>query len=419
MRNVPRPLLLVSTAVALSLLGDQMLYTVLPVVHESIGIPVAAVGLLLSANRFVRLLTNPLAGYVVGRWGRHWPFFLALLLGGASTVAYGVMYGVGAFLVARLLWGTCWSFLRLEGLYTVLDTSTDATRGRAMGAYQAISRIGTAMAMLLGGVLSDLIGFQATFILFGCITGSGVFLAYAATARHRPRSQENTSPPAASPAPAMSAAVSPDPWPVRWRMIVASLGTFSAFLVVGGLVSATLGYALRSRFGSSVSLGTMTVGVASLTGFFLSFRGFIDLLWAPLAGHWGDRWGQHQTIFVGMPVAVLAVLTLAWSLPLPLLAAVILVAFLASTALNVSFNAVAAEVAPPPKRAMFLSWFVTWQDLGSAAGPLLGYWIAPSLGLFWLYTLGGSFLLGVTVIYIATFAHDVRRTAPAHQATVK
>jgi MFS family permease len=103
---VPRPLLVISSAVALSLLGDQMLYAVLPAVHEAVGVPVTAVGLLLSANRLIRLLTNSLAGYVIERFGRHWPFVLALLLGGITTVAYGVVYGVWAFLVARLLpWG--------------------------------------------------------------------------------------------------------------------------------------------------------------------------------------------------------------------------------------------------------------------------------------------------------------------------
>lgn len=88
---MPRSLFLISTAVALSLLGDQMLYTVLPVVHEAVGVPVTAIGLLLGANRLIRLGTNTFAGYVVTRWGRHWPFVLALFLGGVSTVAYGVL----------------------------------------------------------------------------------------------------------------------------------------------------------------------------------------------------------------------------------------------------------------------------------------------------------------------------------------
>lgn len=75
---MPRSLLLISIAVALSLLGDQMLYAVLPVTHDAMGVPVTAVGLLLSANRWVRLLTNTLAARTITRCGREWPFILAL-----------------------------------------------------------------------------------------------------------------------------------------------------------------------------------------------------------------------------------------------------------------------------------------------------------------------------------------------------
>jgi MFS family permease len=86
--------------------------------HEAMGIPVTAVGLILSANRLVRLVTNSLSGYVIDRFGRRWPFIGSLLLGGMTTIAYGGVRGVWIFLLARLLWGTAWSFLRIEGLST-------------------------------------------------------------------------------------------------------------------------------------------------------------------------------------------------------------------------------------------------------------------------------------------------------------
>lgn len=47
---MPAALLTISIAVAISLLGDQMLYVVLPVVHETVGVPVVSVGLLLLAT---------------------------------------------------------------------------------------------------------------------------------------------------------------------------------------------------------------------------------------------------------------------------------------------------------------------------------------------------------------------------------
>jgi len=68
---IPRHVLVVAMAVAISLLGDSTLYAVLPSHADPLGIKLAFVGILLSANRFVRLLTNSLAGYVhdhTGRW---------------------------------------------------------------------------------------------------------------------------------------------------------------------------------------------------------------------------------------------------------------------------------------------------------------------------------------------------------------
>jgi MFS family permease len=167
----------VSIVVALSLLGDQLLYAVLSVMHEAMGIPVTAVRLILSANRLVRLVTNSLAGYVIERFGRHWPFIGSLLLGGLTTIACGGLSGVWIFLIARLLWGTAWSFLRIEGLSTALDVATVDTRGRMMGIFQSISRLGGAIAMLVGGLLTDTIGFRLTFVVFGSATCLGTLLA--------------------------------------------------------------------------------------------------------------------------------------------------------------------------------------------------------------------------------------------------
>ena len=53
--------MLISLATAFSLLGDQMLYSVLPTYFTEIGLMPYQVGLVLSANRFIRLITNHLA----------------------------------------------------------------------------------------------------------------------------------------------------------------------------------------------------------------------------------------------------------------------------------------------------------------------------------------------------------------------
>ena len=51
----------IALATAFSLLGDQMLYSVLPTHYAEIGLMPYQVGLILSVNRWVRLITNTLA----------------------------------------------------------------------------------------------------------------------------------------------------------------------------------------------------------------------------------------------------------------------------------------------------------------------------------------------------------------------
>ncbi len=414
----PRSLVLISTVVALSLLGDQLLYAVLPVMHEAMGIPVTAVGLILSANRLVRLVTNSLSGYVIDRFGRRWPFIGALLLGGVTTIAYGALSGVWIFLIARLLWGTAWSFLRIEGLSTALDVATDDSRGRMMGIFQSISRLGGAVAMLVGGFLSDTIGFRLTFILFGIVTCLAALIAYVEMAGRNRRGSIHAELPTPSPETSHAQPESPSTNAMStlgatrkmayWRLIVISWCAFSTLLVIGGLVSSTLGYMLQQRFGLSTTIGSMTIGIATLTGILLGSRGFLELAFAPLAGSFSDRWGRRRLVFWALPLGALLVLCYGFTTSLLALTAITFLVFLCSITLNVSFNAVAGDVAPLDKRSMFLSLFVTFQDLGAALGPLLGYWIAPRFGLPRLYLSGAIVLLIASLLYLITFRSSKR-----------
>lgn len=56
-----RPIISISVITALALLGDSLLYSLLPLYAGTLGLSTFMVGLLLSANRWVRLVTNSLA----------------------------------------------------------------------------------------------------------------------------------------------------------------------------------------------------------------------------------------------------------------------------------------------------------------------------------------------------------------------
>src|SRR5690606_2788521 len=92
--------------VGVSILGDTALYTVLPVYAAELGIPLVWVGVILSANRFVRLLSNPIAARLFERAGVAPVFMGGLVLAVVTTASYGLFTHVAVLVVARMLWGT-------------------------------------------------------------------------------------------------------------------------------------------------------------------------------------------------------------------------------------------------------------------------------------------------------------------------
>ena len=84
--------------------GDTLLYLLLPLDHEVFGVSLAETGLLLAANRLVRIAGY---GWVARYYAIHGPRAACLLAVAGSalaTLGYALSSGLIALVVARLLW---------------------------------------------------------------------------------------------------------------------------------------------------------------------------------------------------------------------------------------------------------------------------------------------------------------------------
>ncbi len=160
-----------------TLFGDSLIYSVLPVHAENLGIPLVWVGVILSINRWIRLATNPMAVKVYGKIGIHRTIFSACALAVATTVLYAFPVGIFLFLVARILWGLCWSHLRL-GAYLVVFHTARKKLGLALGSMRAVSRLGSAFALLAGGALVDNLGYSGGLVSMGFLSAFSIPLAF-------------------------------------------------------------------------------------------------------------------------------------------------------------------------------------------------------------------------------------------------
>jgi MFS family permease len=374
-----RSVILVASAVAFSLLGDQALYAILPIHFKALGFFPFQVGIILSANRWIRLITNHLAERITARVDTKWVMPLVLLVSALLCVIYGLEYPFPAILGARLLWGLCWSFLRQIGIMTSVNSTVTSGAGKAVGYYTGISCIGSIIGCFIGALLFDISGFRSTFIIFGILTLCGIPLGYASQKRIQVQKPE--------------AAPTAD----KGNNGKTTLLVFFGF-VVGcagpGLVMSTLGFILKDQFGGTITAGTLMVGVATINGFLLASRHIIGTLGAPFFGAFVDWIGYRKGAFICFAAATITLATAMLAQGLVFLLTMILLFFLSAAIVMVLLSTQAAS-----HGARVYASFATALDLGAAVGPLVGWTILEFISIPTLSFALGGFLYAVAMLF--------------------
>ena len=378
--SAPRPESLVLTAgavVGLCIMGDSLLYAVLPLEAENLGIALPLVGLLLSANRIVRLFANTPIGMLFERWGVRWPFVGSAILGLIVALLYGTGWGFLVFLVARIGWGLAWSGLRLGGFQAVW-AGPEPMRGRLMGLLGAVISVGAASSVLLGGYLRDQFGFQTAAYAVAVMVALSIPLAL------------NVRWPAHLRLPDHSERQPLDAWlrtlrtPQRASVLLA---TFLSMASIAILVS-TAALFLQSRLDSD-QVATWGIGFGTITGMLLAVRWLSDLVMQPLLGEMSDRVGQGR---LALSLSALSLVALVGAVATTGLLSFLFLAFvfLAGSGITVSLGAAATATAAASTRPqLFLGAYATAYDAGLATGPILGLTLAGAGALSALYLLVG------------------------------
>jgi MFS family permease len=392
-----RVLLPIGLGTTLSLMGDTAIYAVLPTHTVEVGVTLASVGILLSANRWIRLLLNGPAGLAYDRWPRRPLFVPALFVGAASTLLFALGRGFWPLLVSRLLWGLAWSGIWVGGNTIILDVTTPEDRGRWTGLYQLSFYLGGTLGFPLGGLLTDWLGFQAALTIAAGVTAAGALIALFILPETRgahPKESRSTAERSrqAEPSAALASAT-------------ALYGTNR--FVVAGMISATLGLLLAQKWGAALAVGPLTVGVATLTGLLLGLSTLTSMFAAPVAGHWSDRLGSRWWVAAaGLLAGVVGLALLAAGLPAAILAGVALTAIAGSSNQSLA-TALVGDLAEQARRGRSLGWMHTFGDLTSAVAPPLAYALLPWLGLPGLY-LACAVLLGAMAAWAARLARRGR-----------
>ncbi len=379
-----RHIVIFACITALCLVGDSMLYVVLPVHYAEAGLSsLWEVGVILAVNRIVRLPLNPCIGWLYSHVSERAGILVAVALATATTLSYGFLPGFAFWIVARCVWGVAWTLLRLGSLFCILNLSEPHNRGHYTGLYTGLYRLGSLVGMLAGGILADLAGIRTTAVIFGGLTALALFLALFLFPRNMDRAE------ACSPVDSLAASLTAA---VRdgnvLRVVVA--GTLIA-LVFQGAVTSTLSRLIDVHTGGGVALAGFCIGASTLSGAFQALRWGWEPWLAPFAGRISDRPGGRPALLCrafGAGAAALALLALA--LPLPLWFGCLLGMQLTATALVTVADAAASDAAASIGGRSMLMGYALLVDVGAAFGPLIAYGVNEFFGINTVYALNAA-----------------------------
>ncbi|MCJ7659308.1 MAG: MFS transporter [Anaerolineales bacterium] len=372
---------------ALSLMGDATLYTVLPTHAAETGIALIQVGIILSANRIVRLFLNGPMGLAYDRSRRRRLFISALFVGALSTVLYAATYDFWPLLVGRLLWGLAWSGIWVGGTTIILDVTTDDDRGRWTGLYQTWFFLGAAFGAFAGGLLTDQLGYHAAMWIGAAVTAFGGLIALLALPETRGVRPEISS--SSAPNSSLDWYRNPGLW------VVAVLQGINRF-VFAGVLAATMALLVQDQ----MSNAELVIGVATLTGILMAGRTLLSMLSAPLSGTLSDRLGSRWGITaIGMVVGAVSMLLLSRSSPVSILLGVALGA-VAGGGIQALVTAQTGDLVEQHQRGRAIGMLHTAGDLGSAAGPLVAYGLLVWIGFSGIFVLSaGLFAVGAILAW--------------------
>ena len=329
-----------SLIMSFALLGDALIYAVLPIYAEDFGVTMPMVGILLSINRFVRVFTYGIISNLVNTYGMRSMCIVAALMATSSTAIYGLSNGFLPLFLARIVWGIAYAILVLSTLAYAIQYRAKA--GTRVGTSQAIQRLGPILSLLLGTWLVTQVGPSKVFILLAIPTSLGIIIGLYLPKHETPNKKVEKT---------------------KYKIAKPTLLDILFFLQ---------GYGVDGLFAVTVTLmlaKTNDFNIAILGGgTLLALRHFGEAIAAPIFGYIADIIGAKKIFLISALLTVSGLLLI--SQDYIIIGAIILLIF--RGALAALGPAIIAQSEVSEENILGnLARMQTWRDLGAALGPVI------------------------------------------------
>lgn len=382
---------MISLITALCMVGDSMMYIILPLYWQQFGLEALwQVGILLAVNRMIRLPFNPIALWLIERIGQRKCILMAIILAILTTSSYIVVSGFWIIFIVRCIWGIAWNFLRLGAYTSILYFAPINQRGYHMGIYNGISRLGSLVGMLGGALIAENFSPYLACGIFAALGGCALPIAYfyiPNTKFLQPLVSSNTE----SRVKRYNAAAK--------KILFTS---FSSAFVYQGLFTSMISYLISYNHITLETLLAYGFGAAGLAGLIQSIRWVWEPFLAPMLGSFSDEQNRRRHMLISVCfIAALLFCAISYAMPLWLWLIMILFIQVTATAITTLGDAIATDVAIKQSDShRFMSAHSFYIDLGSATAPVVGYLLNSYFGIHLPFILAGVLLFMISVLLI-------------------
>lgn len=374
-----------SGVVAFAGLGDALLYPVLPIYGKEMGFSVFVIGLLLSVNRFVRIIANTPIANIVAKFGMRKVLIVCSGLAVITTIFYGIEWGVASFFIARILWGLSYSGLKIASLNYAAQVKSAS--GLAFGLSRSINSLGALFTLLFCPMLIAAVGVKNGFFVIAAISLIGVMLAFSLPSLNISLPTEKVK---------TYKTFYPDP---------VNLLVFILSVAIDGILVVALSHLLMDKYSSTDQLLTFVA-------FYLLLKRLFLFCLSLISGILTLKIRVIKLFNFSIVACFLGTLLIAFNYVI----AGMLLAFLFN-AIVVTFSPLVAIQLQKGKQNSLqaISSVSTWWDLGAATGAFVGIFLVEKLGsqnLFFIL----SFL--IVILFITFFNKYIFQNGKADRAAL-
>ncbi len=380
----------------LMMIGQGMLIPALPVIGDEYGVSAVLGVQVITAQQAGRFLSFIPTGSLIDRWGSKTPMAAGALLATLSLFAAAYSPNFALLMVTQFIWGfgqNMWMFGREIAAAEMVRAEQ---RGRALSTLMGVSGAGTAFGPAVGGALTEPVGVQGLFLIFGGV--SGVVLVMSLL--HRSVKVERPKNPRSMFDFTAFRAIHPYYRLTYFILFVATFGVLTRTQVTNTMLPLfaqdQLGYSPATTGLLFTALGAATFSIIIPAGF--------------VSDKLGRKWVAAPSALIGGA----AFLALPVATNLAALAVVLAFLGFASGMAMGSMTTYTFDIVPPHLRGQLQALRRTFGELGAIAGPLTAGAVAAASSPSTAFLVFVPLLMGGGLALALVAREGLPRKRPSH-----